>query len=471
MKNLLISFSLLALHYSSIAQTVCYQFDDCGAALSAQQREHAFNLYGNGNAGCLQDWEVTNGTPAIYGSRFTTPYTGTDYALFGIHNNSTTESAALKYNFNTGETYTISMALYNYNGIPIEIDFYLLDTSIAYVYNSNIGNSAMPAVPAGAFKVDSIRNFTAQNWQIVSFTVSNLPKNFNRFWIRQYGASSNYLFIDSLCLSREIPNNICIDFDDCGSLSAQQREHAFNLFGNGNPGCLENWEVINGTPSIYDNRFTTPFNGTGHALFGVHNSSMSESAALKYNFDSNKSYTVSMAIYNYTPAIPLDIDFVLLDAAIPYTYNSGVGTSVLPAIPASGLVAHNISNFNQSGWQTISFNLSGLAQNFNRLWIRQRGGSSNYLFVDHLCIAESATVSAGEIAQEAGIVVYPNPATDKLHITAAGIVSTAVYDLQGKLMIAADYSKSIDLTSLARGIYLAEIKTAQSTTYRRFVKR
>lgn len=469
MKHVLLLLCLLAVNSFLSAQSVCYQFDDCGS-LTPQQREHTFNLFGNGNTGCLQDWEVVNGTPSIYSTSFTTPYTGTDFALFGIHNNSTTEGAVLKYDFNTGESYTISMALYNYNGVPIQIDFYLLDTSIAYAYNSNVGSTALPAVPAGALKVDSISNFTAQQWQVVSFTVSNLPKNFNRFWIRQYGASSNYLFVDSLCLTRQTANEICYDFDDCGSLTPQQREHTFNLFGNGNLGCLENWEVINGTPSIYSTTFTTPFNGTDFALFGVHNNSTTESAALKHNFDMNKSYSVSMAIYNYTPSIPLNIDFVLLDAAIPYTYNSGVGSTSLPAIPAAAQVAHTISNFNQSGWQMVTFNVAGLVKNFNRLWIRQRGASSNYLFVDHLCISESSPVSVDNLSIESATAIYPNPAQNTLHIASAGIASTCIYDLQGKVVIESGYSKSIDIAHLPVGMYVAEIKVGQSVTYNRFIK-
>lgn len=451
------------------AQNVCYQFDDCGS-LTPQQREHTFNLFGNGNTGCLQDWEVVSGTPSIYSTSFTTPFTGTDFALFGIHNTTTTESAVLKYNFNTGTTYNITMALYNYNGVPINIDFYLLDTSIAYTYNTGVGSTVIAAVPAGAFKIDSISNFTSQQWQVVSFTVSNLPKNFNRFWIRQYGASSNYLFVDSLCLSVQADEQLCIDFDDCGTLTPQQREHTFNLFGNGNTGCLQDWEVVSGTPSIYSTTFTTPYSGTDFALFGIHNNSTTEGAALKHAFDMGKNYTLSMALYNYTPSIPIQIDFVLLDAAIPYTYNTGVGSTALPAIPSSAQMVHSISNFNQQGWQLISFNISGLAQNFNRIWIRQRGASSNYLFVDDLCIAESTPTAVGTLPADAAVTVYPNPTQNQLNISGSGISATTIYDLQGQVVVGQSYSKTIDVSLLPAGMYVAQIKTGTATTFKKWWK-
>lgn len=473
MKHLYLFICLFLSLASASAQSVCENFDGCGS-LTANEREHAFNLFGNGNSGCLADWEVVCGTPSIYGS-FVAPYTGTDYALFGVHNSSTTESAVLKFDFTAGKTYTVAVALSNNNSnVPMAIDFVLLDGSIPYTYTTGVGNSPVPAIPASAQVVNTVSNFTSTNWQVVSFTVSNLTQNFDRFWIRQTAASSTFLFVDSLCITEQVSNSYCIDFDSCGTTTAQDREHAFDVFGNGNPGCLEDWEVTNGTPSIYST-FGPAYSGTYYALFGVHNSSTTESAALKYDFMAGHNYTVTMAIRNNNSNLPLNIDYYLLDAAIPYTYNTGVGSSATPAVPGSAQLVHNESNFTAATWQLITFNITNLSSNFSRFWIRQTASASNYLFVDDLCITENTSVGISNVkpAQRASLGQnYPNPfnQTSTITYTLPDMNSKGevrVYDVTGKQVKAFTVSGTtgtimLNKGELQPGMYFYSLYTAGS---------
>lgn len=473
MKKLHFSLLSFLLFVGAQAQTVCQNFDNCGA-LTANEREHTFNLYGNGNPGCLADWEVTNGTPSIYNS-FLAPYSGTDYALFGIHNSSTTESAALRYNFQTGETYTVTMAIANNSSsVPMQIDFILMDTSINYTYTTSVGSSAIPAVPAGSDTVHSISNFTSTAWQLVTFTITNLPKDFSRLWIRQYAGGNTYLFVDSLCITHVVNTSYCESFDNCGALTANEREHTFNLYGNGNPGCLADWEVTNGTPSIY-NSFLAPYSGTDYALFGIHNSSTTESAALKYNFQTGVNYTVTMALANNSSSAPMQIDFILMDTSISYTYTTGVGSSAIPAAPAGSDTVHSISNFTSTTWQVVSFSISNLPKNFSRLWIRQKANSNTYLFIDSLCITSGGTttsVDAHTTIHPATVSLFPNPASDRLNILVSGNqnASVAIFNLQGQMILQSTTQKTMDVSTLPSGVYIAEVSMGNAVVRKRWVK-
>jgi hypothetical protein len=449
------------------AQSICESFDNCGN-LTNYQREHTFDLFGNGNSGCLSNWEVTSGTPSVYGT-FVSPYSGTDYALFGIHNNTTVEGAALKFDFLAGKTYNVTLALYNYNGSPMNIDFYLLQSAIPYTYNYNTGSSAIPAVPGGALKVDSLVQFSAQQWQVVNFTVTNLSQNYSRFWLRQSGAN-NFLFVDSLCINEVIEtSSYCENFDECGTLSPNQREHAFNFFGNGQPGCLSNWEVTSGTPSIYGS-FVAPYSGTDYALLGIHNSSTVEGIALKYDFLEGKTYTISMALYNYNGSAQ-NIDFYLLTSPIPYTYTTSVGSSPIPAVPAGALLMDSIRQFTSQQWQVHTFTFSNLRQDYNRFWIRQYG-ANNFLFLDSLCITEQTITGIKEANHQPSLALYPNPASNELYIRGLGneTVQISIFDLQGKLLMMQESAGKIDISQLASGTYIAGIKQRGTTTFKRWVK-
>ncbi len=63
-----------------------------------------------------------------------------------------------------------------------------------------------------------------------------------------------------------------------------------------------------------------------------------------------------------------------------------------------------------------------------------------------------------EISTDVALRVYPNPAGDKLSISSDhDILSTDIYDLTGRKVIGADRSKTIDISGLEAGMYVASI--------------
>jgi len=68
------------------------------------------------------------------------------------------------------------------------------------------------------------------------------------------------------------------------------------------------------------------------------------------------------------------------------------------------------------------------------------------------------------------VYIYPNPAENVLNITAEDFVSVRIIGLNGKTLLNNQSAKSIDLSGIPSGIYLAEIKTLRGTEFKKFLK-
>ncbi|AEV32628.1 PKD domain protein [Owenweeksia hongkongensis DSM 17368] len=92
-----------------------------------------------------------------------------------------------------------------------------------------------------------------------------------------------------------------------------------------------------------------------------------------------------------------------------------------------------------------------------------------------------ADVSLGENVLSQNLKLYPNPATDvlnvELNLEGNSEVSVRILDMSGKQVLAVSKEKkdklmteSIDISSLAKGVYMIEVSTEQVKTVRRLVK-
>ncbi len=66
-------------------------------------------------------------------------------------------------------------------------------------------------------------------------------------------------------------------------------------------------------------------------------------------------------------------------------------------------------------------------------------------------------LAVGNVGEAAAISVYPNPATDIVHIETAAEVSATVTGIEGKVVIANTTSKDINISSLADGLYILTV--------------
>ncbi|WP_276134069.1 DUF4397 domain-containing protein [Polluticoccus soli] len=82
------------------------------------------------------------------------------------------------------------------------------------------------------------------------------------------------------------------------------------------------------------------------------------------------------------------------------------------------------------------------------------------------------STSIEEVAGNDGLNIWPNPATDKLHIISKEPIATAhIYDITGKLVKTSFKPQGeIDINQLNDGLYLIKLESANTTITHRFIK-
>jgi len=68
------------------------------------------------------------------------------------------------------------------------------------------------------------------------------------------------------------------------------------------------------------------------------------------------------------------------------------------------------------------------------------------------------------------VVMYPNPVTDRLNITAEGVKKVELMTIDGRLAVVS-YDNYVDMGHLPAGAYFVKVVTGDSTIVRRVVKR
>lgn len=84
----------------------------------------------------------------------------------------------------------------------------------------------------------------------------------------------------------------------------------------------------------------------------------------------------------------------------------------------------------------------------------------------------AVSTSVDEVAGTTGLNIWPNPATDKLHISSKEpITSVRIYDVTGKLIKTSFQPKGeIDISQLTDGLYFIKLESRDATVTHRFVK-
>lgn len=498
MKKFFTIFTIASIAVNTHAQTYCESFDS--QTISLQESAHTFNTYGNGNGGFLNDWNVTNGTPSIYSSgqlAGVNAYDGNQYVLAGVCDASDdySEGISLQHDFLQGNTYTVTLAMRNrgsgVNPTPIDIEFVLLDTPIPFTYQTATGCTPTPAIPSGGLIVHTENSYATDSWQIISFTISNLTDDYHNIWIRSFlsqGApfTTTFLLLDAVCIETLTPTT-CFMFEE-QTITSNDIAHTFNTYGNGNPGFLEDWNVVSGTPSIYYNGAlgnVSAFEGTQFALTGVCDISggWNESVSLEYNFQQGNSYSISMAVRNRgvsgTPT-PIDVDFILLENPVAYTYNTSTGCSQIPATPTGCDTAYTISTLDQDVWQVISFNITNLASDYSNLWFRAKFSSgaplvTTFFLFDSVCVTQTNNPNALiENMHPLAITVFPNPTSGNVTIETSGAKGFyTLHDVTGKLLMNGTTGTerlNLDLSAFSKGIYFFTLHNEQQQIHRKIVK-
>ncbi|MES2619734.1 MAG: T9SS type A sorting domain-containing protein, partial [Bacteroidota bacterium] len=135
--------------------------------------------------------------------------------------------------------------------------------------------------------------------------------------------------------------------------------------------------------------------------------------------------------------------------------NSATGNQwLLNGTPISSATGQNYTPTQSGNYRVVVTDVNGCLSQ-----------QSNTIFVSVTGIEELTTGS---------ISVYPNPATNQLNINLGGLqeAEVRIFNVDGKLIIETRQSinNSLDISNLAIGIYLVEIKTRDVSVRRRWVK-
>ncbi|MCB0447107.1 MAG: T9SS type A sorting domain-containing protein [Gelidibacter sp.] len=81
-----------------------------------------------------------------------------------------------------------------------------------------------------------------------------------------------------------------------------------------------------------------------------------------------------------------------------------------------------------------------------------------------------ATLSTQEFVDETAIAVYPNPASDIIHIkTTHAIGNIEMYDILGKQVLTTKNATQLDVSRLNSGVYLLKIKTDKGSLTKKII--
>ena len=133
----------------------------------------------------------------------------------------------------------------------------------------------------------------------------------------------------------------------------------------------------------------------------------------------------------------------------------GKNGQLINLAPSQGLVWIRMGDPPTSGSGLVTHDFN------NEIWIRVNGLN---------CIPTS--VEEQENVEASAIMIYPNPATDKISIQPPKderLKSIEMFDVAGKSVLKAGDMEQISLTHLRQGVYLLEVKTEQRSMVKRLV--
>lgn len=167
------------------------------------------------------------------------------------------------------------------------------------------------------------------------------------------------------------------------------------------------------------------------------------------------------------PCTGNDTVFITIKAVVP----------VKPVLIKSGLTLTCSGKYSSYTWFKGDTILSSAFRSYKML---ENGNYYVRVVDENGCVSYSDTVLETSFAptsvrfagRDTSVNVYPNPANDKIFISAATEVNASLFDISGRQLFSQQNAKELDLRLLADGIYLLHLKdqSGQILGIRRIVK-
>lgn len=101
------------------------------------------------------------------------------------------------------------------------------------------------------------------------------------------------------------------------------------------------------------------------------------------------------------------------------------------------------------------------------IWLNQTGAISEVML--NFVLGEALSLDDNSLGNE--IAIFPNPVQNNLQISSTeNINSIAIFDILGKQINVSSNTSTMDVSSLASGVYLAQITTPTGTVTRKIIK-
>ncbi|MDR2237006.1 MAG: T9SS type A sorting domain-containing protein [Chryseobacterium sp.] len=184
----------------------------------------------------------------------------------------------------------------------------------------------------------------------------------------------------------------------------------------------------------------------------------------------NNSYslTYQIGIIGMTPDAPYPSEnhfaLYILPAADLFT---GLETPILEETVNSSVASTNV--------HLRTVDLSAYAAQNVKIYFRQFNGPSSYgslLMLDTVKITGQTALATSEINQEPVIGIYPNPASDYVHLKSKSKITKAeVYDMAGrKLNVKLDHER-LDVKDLQPGTYIIATESENKKSTHKLIKK
>ncbi|MHB0756164.1 T9SS type A sorting domain-containing protein [Polaribacter sp. M15] len=153
----------------------------------------------------------------------------------------------------------------------------------------------------------------------------------------------------------------------------------------------------------------------------------------------------------------------------PKLSNHGVQNGETNAIDISNPIS---SQDEIKNWQSKDFELNGDRASIKEFLITQAGTAGLY-YLDNVYLFVQGTASVENNAL-LGFSMYPNPASNRLNISAKETIQRAdVFNVLGKRVMSIDVNKtnaSLDISNLTSGMYLVKYDVSGTTGTAKFIK-
>lgn len=92
--------------------------------------------------------------------------------------------------------------------------------------------------------------------------------------------------------------------------------------------------------------------------------------------------------------------------------------------------------------------------------------------VDNIQIKDLATAAVSDVRLSDAVSIYPNPTTEMLNVsTKYNVQNINVFDVSGKTILSVKDGKTVNVSALEPGIYVAKIQTEQGSITKKFIKK